>query len=122
MDDPGFSATLNTPAHLSLIAYSICAVDDPRQAELKKRPVCLTRKMIALPLEAFAGVKQIKFRIDASCVACVDRCGLVATATLIAMVATIVNPDPSWTDPDAFTPNRLLGRGMNLGNALDSPF
>src|SRR5579863_893157 len=42
---------------------------------------------------------------------------LLLTGLLFAIVAAA----PSSANLDAFVYNRLLGRGMNLGNALDAP-
>jgi endoglucanase len=42
---------------------------------------------------------------------------LLATATVLALSYS----SPSTAEPDAFAYNRLLGRGINLGNALDAP-
>jgi endoglucanase len=85
-------------------------------------PVCLTKvKEIVLLLWPLPVLRQLKFRNDASFGAFGHRCGSVATATLLAMVLATESPDTSWTDPEPFASNRLLGRGMNLGNALDAP-
>ena len=45
----------------------------------------------------------------------VHFCGLI-----ILVVLTLANLAQSKTEPDAFAYNQLLGRGINLGDALDA--
>ena len=42
-------------------------------------------------------------------------------ALLMAFALALASPAASQADPDVFTYNRLLGRGMNIGDALEAP-
>ncbi len=45
----------------------------------------------------------------------------LGVAVLAAGISVTLSCGPAGADMDAFAYNRLLGRGMNLGNALDAP-
>ena len=52
----------------------------------------------------------------------IGHCRLAFFAIAISAAFTLPNPSLPKGDPDAFAFNRLLGRGMTLGNALEAPY
>ena len=71
-----------------------------------------------------AGLGRFDMGFDVTCRPFATRRGGIATASvalMIGMVLLAMTFTASSADPDVFAYNRLLGRGMNLGNALDAP-
>jgi endoglucanase len=53
--------------------------------------------------------------------ACRRTVAALFAISLLGLVGTTTRSPPAFADIDAFAYNRLLGRGMNLGNALEAP-